>query len=239
MYLIASSKSSKKTWETLQNHCLADTEYVKALVSLLKAGSTRSGCSGPHSFRSWISPRMEVPQPFWVTCSWVHITLTVKNKGKKTKKQKKNLPFTQNFLIHVRSLFCCHWIPLQKVCLSLLYFPCPIGITWINTISSTSLFLTLINPSSPFFSLCERYSKNLTSLIKIKIYLRGPSLDLLQRASESLIQRSPPVGSLCCKGPSLLLVFTLSTRISTSFSAKLFSSLAMFSTHRLINSTQL
>lgn len=183
IYFIASSKSSKKTWETFHNHGLADTEYVKALVSLLKAGSTRAGCSGPHSFRSWISPTMEVPQPFWVTCSWVHITLTVKNKDKK---KKKNFGLHRIFLFHVRSLFCCHWIPLQKVCLSLLYFPCPIGITCINTISSTNLFLTLINPSSPFFSLCERYSKNLTVFVVPHWTWSSVPLNLLYRGAHLL-----------------------------------------------------
>jgi len=37
---------------------LEETWQSPALVTLLKGGSTRAGCLGPHSVRFWVSPHM-------------------------------------------------------------------------------------------------------------------------------------------------------------------------------------
>lgn len=67
---------------------------------------------------SWMSPRMETPQPLCVTCS----------RGWLSSQQKKKLLYSNGascISIFVLCFLSCHWAPLISACLCLLYFLLP------------------------------------------------------------------------------------------------------------------
>lgn len=76
--------------------------------ALLRAGSAKPGCPGPHTSRFWTSPMLDTPTHLWTTCSgaWLPSQCNQKMGG-----------FYCFSLKHY--LLLCHWLP--RVCLPPLY----------------------------------------------------------------------------------------------------------------------
>lgn len=81
-----SAKKGTRRWTQQHCSCENSVRYKKILLNtltlslegtsefvqsnpLVRAGSTRTGCSVMCPARFWISPRAETPQPFWAACS--------------------------------------------------------------------------------------------------------------------------------------------------------------------------